>query len=105
MIPSELEGKIQEHPAVDDCCVVSRWDDAQATELPVAFVVLRPNMSRAEKLAAPENITKWLNPKVAAHKRMRGGIYVVDNIARNPSGKILRRIMRVRLKEQILSKL
>jgi acyl-coenzyme A synthetase/AMP-(fatty) acid ligase len=44
----------------------------------------------AEKLS----ISKWFDGKVAPHKRLRGGIRFVDEIPKNPTGKILRRQLR-----------
>lgn len=36
---------------------------------------------------------------MAPHNRLRGGVRFVDEIPRNPSGKILRRKIRARLNE------
>ena len=43
-------------------------------------------------------IIKWLDSKVASHKRLRGGVHFVDEIPKNPSGKILRRILKQKFK-------
>ena len=51
--------------------------------------------------ASPEEIAKWLAPRVAQHKRLTGGVKLVDEIPKNPSGKILRKIMRERAKEEV----
>jgi acyl-coenzyme A synthetase/AMP-(fatty) acid ligase len=45
------------------------------------------------------NIAKWLDSKVAHHKKLRGGVQFVDEIPKNPSGKILRRVLKLRFKE------
>lgn len=37
--PTELEELIVQHPAVADAGVVGIWSDAEATEMPTAFVV------------------------------------------------------------------
>lgn len=42
----------------------------------------------------------WLNAKVASHKRLRGGVKFVDEIPKSASGKILRRVLRDRAKEE-----
>jgi 4-coumarate--CoA ligase len=39
-------------------------------------------------------IATWIAERVANHKRLRGGVYVVDVIPKSPSGKILRRFLR-----------
>jgi acyl-CoA synthetase (AMP-forming)/AMP-acid ligase II len=91
VIPSELEGKLLEYPDVDDCGVTSRYVEDQATELPVAFVVLT-SQARSQPLdAVATNLDRWINERVANHKRLRGGIQFIDAIPKSPSGKILRR--------------
>jgi 4-coumarate--CoA ligase len=39
-------------------------------------------------------ITSWVAERIANHKRLRGGVQVVDAIPKSPSGKILRRLVR-----------
>jgi acyl-coenzyme A synthetase/AMP-(fatty) acid ligase len=41
-----------------------------------------------------KEIIAWVEERVANHKRLRGGIQVTDVIPKNPSGKILRRLLR-----------
>lgn len=97
VIPSELEGKLQGHPDVDDCGVTAILDAARATELPVAFVVLKPAARSLQPQAVETQIHQWLNARIANHKKLRGGIKFVDSIPKSPSGKILRR----KLKEML----
>lgn len=100
VIPSELEGKLLQHPHVEDCGVTALWDESQATELPVGFVVLKASALGAD--ATPKSVVDgihaWLNERVANHKKLRGGIRVVDAIPKSPSGKILRRVLKDSLK-------
>lgn len=100
VIPSELEGKLIEHPDIEDAGVVGMWADERATELPVAFVVLRQKPNNNDVKTVTDGIHSWLNPKVANHKRLRGGIFVVDQIPKSPSGKILRRQLKDLLKSK-----
>lgn len=100
VIPSELEGKLIEHPDIEDAAVVGHWVDEMATELPVGFVVLSNRAKEKDAKTVIDNIHSWLNPKIANHKRFRGGIHVVNQIPKSPSGKILRR----QLKEALKSK-
>ena len=39
-------------------------------------------------------IVAWIAERVANHKRLRGGVQVIDAIPKSPSGKILRRLLR-----------
>jgi acyl-CoA synthetase (AMP-forming)/AMP-acid ligase II len=91
VIPSELEGKLIDHPDVEDAGVVGMWVDERATELPLAFIVLSRQAKNRDVETVIDGIHSWLNPKIANHKRLRGGIRVVDQIPKSPSGKILRR--------------
>lgn len=100
VIPSELEGKLVDHPDIEDAAVVGQWVDERATELPVGFVVLSRQPKESDLKTVTNGIHSWLNAKVANHKRLRGGIYVVEQIPKSQSGKILRR----QLKEMLKSK-
>ncbi|KIW84184.1 hypothetical protein Z517_03433 [Fonsecaea pedrosoi CBS 271.37] len=99
VIPSELEGKLLEHPDVEDACVVPQWIEEQATDVPVGFVVLSQKAKARGETAAVADIDKWLNARIANHKKLRGGIRVVDAIPKSPSGKILRRELTQMLKK------
>lgn len=94
VIPSELEGKLLEHNDIEDCAVTARYDEKQATELPVAFIVLKQGVKSQPSEDCINGIHRWINAKVANYKRLRGGIYIVDSIPKSPSGKILRRQLR-----------
>ncbi|KAG0153695.1 hypothetical protein PDIDSM_2349 [Penicillium digitatum] len=100
VIPSELEGKLVDHPDVDDAAVTGMWVDDRATELPVGFVVLSHQAKDMDQKAVLDGIHAWLNERVANHKRLRGGIHVLTQIPKSPSGKILRRQLRDLLKSQ-----
>ncbi|KAL1891322.1 hypothetical protein Sste5346_007782 [Sporothrix stenoceras] len=88
--PSELEEVLFQHSGVQDVGVTSVWDDAQATELPCAFVV--PKTSGSEELA--KDIMAMVASKVAGYKKLTGGVYFLDVLPRNPTGKLLRRELR-----------
>ncbi|KEF60972.1 uncharacterized protein A1O9_02536 [Exophiala aquamarina CBS 119918] len=98
VIPSELEGKLLEHPDIADACVVGIWVEEQATELPVGFIVVKPSAKAKKNKAIIDGVQKWLNSRVANHKKLRGGLYIVDEIPKSASGKILRRQLKDSLK-------
>ncbi|KAI2731867.1 hypothetical protein CBS147332_1006 [Penicillium roqueforti] len=100
VIPSELEGKLVDHPDVEDAAVTGIWVDDRATELPVGFVVLSRHVKDMDRETVLDGIHAWLNERIANHKRLRGGIYVLSQIPKSPSGKILRRQLRDWLKIQ-----
>jgi acyl-CoA synthetase (AMP-forming)/AMP-acid ligase II len=101
VIPSELEALLLDHPDIADAAVVGQWVEERATEVPVAFVVLKnQGLAQGSSLATvTKAIHSWLNPKLAHHKRLRGGIHFVKEIPKSPSGKILRRHLRVMLQD------
>ncbi|GAA5823842.1 hypothetical protein JCM11251_003318 [Rhodosporidiobolus azoricus] len=90
--PAELEGVLLTCPLVDDAAVIGIWFEEQATELPRAYIV--PNAQHAKSPTLTEDIAKYVEERLAAHKRLRGGVVVVDVIPKSPSGKILKKDLR-----------
>ncbi|KAJ8080399.1 hypothetical protein PM082_017232 [Marasmius tenuissimus] len=107
--PAELEGCIHDHPDVSDVCVVGVPDDFSG-EVPMAFVV--PNQGAVNRMkndpasieAIKTSIAKHVADNKIAYKRLAGGVEFVDVIPKNPSGKLLRRVLRDRAKELRSSK-
>ena len=58
-------------------------------ERPRAYVVLKPGHS-----ATDEDIVKFMDDKVSRIKRITGGVAFLDAIPKNPSGKIMRKVLR-----------
>ncbi|KAL8953867.1 MAG: hypothetical protein Q9222_000313 [Ikaeria aurantiellina] len=96
--PAELEGLLASHPKINDVAVVGIYERDQATEVPRAYVVPAPGVEGGR--GTEEEIKSWLAGKVANHKRLRGGVRFVDEIPKSPSGKILRRRLRIRAQEE-----
>jgi long-chain acyl-CoA synthetase len=86
--PAQLEALLLEHPAVSDVAVIAK-SNAEAGEIPKAFVVLKAGY---EDTSADE-LLAWSNGKLATYKNVRE-VEFIDAIPRNPSGKILRRILK-----------
>lgn len=102
--PAELEGHLLQHPAVADVCVVGVPDEYSG-EVPLAFVVLHESYKgKVSSGAAMEelkaDIAKHVADHKAAYKRLVGGVVIIDSVPKNPSGKILRRMLRDRAKEE-----
>ncbi|EAQ93330.1 hypothetical protein CHGG_01565 [Chaetomium globosum CBS 148.51] len=95
--PAELEGVLIGHKEVADACVIGVEDQAKATEVPRAYVVLRDGVAASE--AKAQELADWVATQVAPHKKLRGGIRFVDQIPKSPSGKVLRRVMREQVKK------
>lgn len=50
---------------------------------------------------SPKDVANWLAERVSRHKRLEGGVVIVNEIPKNPSGKILRKILREKAKEEV----
>jgi 4-coumarate--CoA ligase len=46
---------------------------------------------------ALKEIAEFVNAKVSPYKRLRGGVEVLDEVPKTPTGKILRRLLPARL--------
>jgi acyl-CoA synthetase (AMP-forming)/AMP-acid ligase II len=84
---SEVERVLYEHDAVLEAAVVGRSDDRWG-EVPVAFVVLRPDAS-----ASSEALLEHCRGQLARYKVPKE-ISFLDALPRNPSGKVLKRELR-----------
>ena len=96
--PAELEGLLISHPKIDDVAVVGVYSEEHASEIPRAYVVPAAGVDRNKSTQA--EIISWLESRVANHKRLRGGIRFVDDVAKSPSGKILRRLLKIQAQEE-----
>ena len=98
--PAELEAHLLSHPSVADCAVIPVPDD-RAGEVPKAFVVKSPSVGLEENDAmVARDISKWVEDHKARHKWLKGGVEFIDVVPKSPSGKILRRLLRDKEKEQ-----
>lgn len=88
--PAELEAVLLAHPQIADAAVVPLKDE-EAGEVPVAFVVLRGDVSAAE-------IQAFVAERVAPYKKIRR-VEFIDQIPKSPSGKILRRLLVGRVRQ------
>ncbi|NEA98906.1 AMP-binding protein [Streptomyces sp. SID13726] len=84
--PREIEQALRTHPAVHDAAVVG-VPDADYGEVPLAFVV-------AEDGTTPESVLAHLAGVLATYKRPRH-IRFIEEVPRNPAGKILKRSLPV----------
>lgn len=93
--PAELEEILRGHPAISDAAVIG-VPHARSGEAPKAFVVLKPT-AKGEGGAAitAKDIETFVGDKVAKHKQLMGGVHFLNSIPKNPSGKILRRELKL----------
>ncbi|MFA5746545.1 MAG: acetate--CoA ligase [Candidatus Paceibacterota bacterium] len=85
----EMEAAINFHPLITECAVIGVPDPVKG-EVPMAFVVYRGASGREEiKKQLADQIKKDIGP-IALPKK----IYLVDDLPKTRSGKIMRRILR-----------
>lgn len=89
--PAELEAALVAHPGVADVAVVGVPDEERG-EIPKAFVVATDELAEAGADAMADELTAWLEDRVAPYKRVRA-FERVDEIPKSASGKILRRVL------------
>jgi len=99
--PAALAGQLLDHPQLPDCAVIGVQDEKNHTEVPRAYIVAGEHGSEEEHA---NEIVTWMTEKVANHKRLRGGVVFIDEIPKSASGKILRRVLKDRIKEEEKSK-
>ena len=94
--PSDIEAVLAKHADVADASVVgvpsARWG-----ETPVAFVVLRAGAERD----APQ-LMAWLNERVGKTQRV-AAIEFAQSLPRSPVGKVLKRELRERYRQTLLT--
>lgn len=92
--PAELEAVLLSHPAIADAAVLPSPDE-KAGEVPIAFVVLKNDASAAE-------IIDYVAERVAPYKKIRR-VEFIDQIPKSPAGKILRRVLALKVRQEIRS--
>jgi long-chain acyl-CoA synthetase len=84
VFPREVEELMYKHPSVADAVLVPQKDD-RLGEVPVAIVVPRPGTTLTEK-----ELPDFLSDKLARFKIPRR-VFILQQVPRNPVGKILKK--------------
>jgi acyl-coenzyme A synthetase/AMP-(fatty) acid ligase len=88
--PTEVENVLIEHPAVLESAVVAS-PDAERGEVVKAFIVLRAGQQPSEDLV--NSLQQHVKGLTAPYKYPRK-IEFVDSLPKNPSGKVMRKVLR-----------
>ncbi|KAF9405163.1 hypothetical protein HW555_013977 [Spodoptera exigua] len=90
--PLELETILQLHPGVREAGVVGKPVKVYGEE-PTAFVVKQPGVNVTEK-----ELLDYVAEEVPPFMQLRGGVRFIEEMPRNPRGKIIRQRLREMLK-------
>ncbi len=85
--PEEVEAVLHSHPKVDEAAVIGVPDEEWG-EVPMAVLVVK----KGEE-ATPEELMEYCRANLASFKRPRSVVFV-DELPRNPMGKVLKRVLR-----------
>ncbi|MCD6088605.1 acetate--CoA ligase, partial [Candidatus Bathyarchaeota archaeon] len=87
---------ITQHPAVVECAVVAAPHEIKG-EVPVAFVTLKPGYEASEDLEKElkQQVVKVIGPTARPDR-----IYIVEDLPKTRSGKIMRRILKALMRNQ-----
>jgi 4-coumarate--CoA ligase len=96
--PAEVEASLIEHPDIADAGVVGIT--LEDNEWPRAYVALKETSCGKVSEA---DIQRWLEPRVAKHKRLVGGVVIIPEVPRLASGKIQRKVMKEWAKRDALA--
>ncbi|ESK89209.1 4-coumarate- ligase [Moniliophthora roreri MCA 2997] len=99
--PAEIENVLLAHPdklvidvtvgGVTPAHAVNRKELEE--KVPCAWVVLSAAGRRLGHRRVIEELDKWHKESLSRYKWLRGGIEVIDEIPKNPTGKVMRRIL------------
>ena len=84
--PAEIEGVLAGHPDISEAAVIGQ-ESAKWGESPLAIVV------KTNDALTEAEVLQYCEGRLAGFKQPKGAIFV-DEIPRNPSGKILKRVLR-----------
>jgi fatty-acyl-CoA synthase len=87
LFPAEVEELLVTHPAIEEVAVIGVTDEAFGMRL-AAFVVARPGQPLTE-----DEVRDFVKGNLARFKVPRDIVFV-DELPRNPAGKVLKRKLR-----------
>ncbi|EIW85344.1 acetyl-CoA synthetase-like protein [Coniophora puteana RWD-64-598 SS2] len=101
--PVEIENTLMAHPShlLKDAAVAGVSGGRTSDEkIPRAWVVLDAPGRKLGAAKVVETLDAFIKENLSKYKWLRGGIEVVDEIPKNPTGKVLRRVLVEKFEQQ-----
>ena len=95
--PREIEEVCLKYPGIKECAVVGKKDDSHG-EIPVAFIEVEEDMKVDIK-----KLKKFLKSNLANYKVPKD-VYIVEDLPKNATGKVLKRVLRDKMDDYISKK-
>lgn len=90
--PAELEAVILQHPAIVDAAVIGvPLPESRDGEHPRAYVVRRGGGATT---TSAQEVVEWCAHRLAKYKALSGGVVFLEELPRNASGKLLKKVLR-----------
>jgi acyl-CoA synthetase (AMP-forming)/AMP-acid ligase II len=96
--PPEIEAVLLSHPHIVDAAVIGITIPGADTEFPRAYIVRRQSNGPAP---TEKEVQEYVLERLARYKALTGGVKFVGAIAKNPSGKILKRVLREDARKEV----
>lgn len=110
MSPVEIENCLLSHPEgiiIDASVAGVSGGRTNDEKIPRAWVVLSATGKDSKKGWGKEKVIKeldrWHKANLSKYKWLRGGIEVVDEIPKSPTGKVLRRVLQEQYEARVKS--
>lgn len=87
--PAYIENVLMEHPDIEDAGVIGIYEPKEELQLVRAYLVRRVGSAVTER-----GIQAWMERESASTAHLTAGAVFVDELPRNASGKLLRRVLR-----------
>ncbi|XP_077555128.1 uncharacterized protein LOC144169702 [Haemaphysalis longicornis] len=99
---AELEQQIKQVPEVGEVAVVG-VPIPELQDAPIAFVVLKETATPSDTLA--QKIKRFVSERCPQHMRLHGGVAFIKSLPKSPTGKVLKRELRVKAMDPATVKL
>ena len=76
-----------DHPKIQDVGVVGIPHE-RLGEAPVAFII------KSDESVTENDVHSYMREKFAKHKQLTGGIHFVDELPKNQTGKLMRKVLK-----------